>query len=167
MDRTIRRVVTGHDDAGKAVVAQDGALTFEMVPTGDAAFAKIWTTAQSPADINDPADGAQRPTGLTLPGGTVIRVVDTLPGGRSPMHRTRSVDYGVVLEGQIEMELDDGVRVKLKAGDVVVQRGANHAWVNTSDSLARMVFVLVDSTPVLINGRPLEEVAAQVGADHL
>src|SRR4029077_16655691 len=132
MAKAIRRIVTGHDAGGKAIVASDTLIAPEKIPGGDALFAKLWTTATSPADCNDASDGAARPSGLTLPGGTVLRFVDMQPHARSPLHRTSSVDYGIVIEGEVALELDDGKRVHLAAGDVVVQRGTVHAWINES-----------------------------------
>jgi quercetin dioxygenase-like cupin family protein len=72
------------------------------------------------------------------------------------MHRTNSVDYGIVLEGELDMELDGGDRVHLKAGDVVVQRGTNHAWINGGNMPARMAWILIDAEPVRIRERILE-----------
>ena len=161
MAKNIRRVVTGHDAAGKAIVASDSVIAPEKIPHGDAFFAKLWTTATSPASCDDPADGAQRPSGLTLPGGTVLRFVEMQPGGRSPMHRTSSVDYGILLEGEVDLELDGGKRVHLKPGDVVVQRGTIHAWVNDSAEPARVAFILIDATPATVNGRTLPEVSGR------
>lgn len=131
----------------------------ETIPSGDAAFATIWSTAEVPADLNDETDGKVRNVGLTLPGGSVIRVVDMLPGGESPMHRTNSIDYGVVLSGQVELELNDGVVEICRAGDVIVQRGTIHRWRNSSDrTVCRIVFVLIEATgPYRHDGRPLPE----------
>ncbi len=86
----------------------------------------------------------------------MLRIVDFAPETRSPMHRTSSVDYGMVLEGEIDLELDSGEVKHLSAGDVVVQRGTNHAWVNRSDRWARMAFVLIEAAPVRIDGVALE-----------
>ncbi|HEU0073763.1 MAG TPA: cupin domain-containing protein [Dehalococcoidia bacterium] len=86
----------------------------------------------------------------------MFRVGEIGPGARSPMHRTNSVDYGIVLEGELDMELDGGDRVHLKAGDVVVQRGTNHAWINDSHQPARMAWILLDAEPVRIGDRVLE-----------
>ena len=71
------------------------------------------------------------------------------------MHRTLSLDYGLVLSGQVDMELDDGVITHLKSGDVVVQRGTIHAWINNSADWCRMVFVLIEASPVMKDGRSL------------
>jgi len=156
MARGIRRVVTGHNAQGQAVVKIDEMVEPESIPSGDAHFAKLWTTATSPADNDDPYDGAQRPTGLTCPGGSVLRIVDMLPGRRSPMHRTNSIDYGIVLDGKIDLELDSGEIVHLNAGDVVVQRGSIHAWVNSSAQPSRIAFILIDAKPATAGGRTLD-----------
>lgn len=126
MTPPVRRIVTGHDAAGRAIVARDDVVATTPVPTGDARFAMLWTSAQSPADLMDPDDAAQRAVGLALPGGSVLRMVDIAPGCRSPMHRTRSLDYGIVLTGEIVLELDDGATVTVHAGEVIVQRGTIH-----------------------------------------
>ena len=161
MPQGIRRIVTGHDQNGKAIVASDSVIAPEKIPTGDAFFAKLWTTATSPADCNDASDGAARPSGLTLPGGTVLRFVEMQPHARSPLHRTSSVDYGIVLEGEVALELDDGRRVPLKPGDVVVQRGTIHAWINEAAKPARMAFVLIDAQPAIVRGRSLPEISGR------
>ena len=142
----VRRVVTGHDKKGKAVLRDDRRFATENIPGGDAAFALMWTTASVPADCNDPIDGRDRDAGLTLHQGSVIRVVDMLPGGTSPMHRTSSVDYGIVMSGRVELELDDGVKTLLGPGDIIVQRGTIHLWRNPSDTeICRIVFVLIEA----------------------
>ena len=141
----VQRVVTGHDAAGRAVIRSDDVAPTRLIPSGDAAFLLVWTTATVPADNNDETDGRERAAGLTLDGGSVLRVVDMLPGKESPMHRTNSIDYGVVLEGEIELELDDGARTTVRQGGIIVQRGTNHLWRNTSDRVCRIAFVLVDA----------------------
>jgi quercetin dioxygenase-like cupin family protein len=151
----IRRIVTGHDDNGRAVFKSDGNIAGVAVEGGVAEFALGWTTNRSPADNDDPVDGAKRTVGLACPGGTVLRFVDIAPGRRSPMHRTNSIDYGIVLSGEIDLELDDGAIKHLHAGDVVVQRGTMHAWVNNSQAWSRMAFVLIDASPATAGGTPL------------
>lgn len=101
------------------------------------------------------SDGSLRESGLTCPGGTVLRIVDFAPGCKSPMHRTQSIDYGIVLEGEMTMELDSGSVTQLKAGDVVVQRGTNHLWHNRSDKRCRMAFVLIEANSVSAGGAVL------------
>jgi quercetin dioxygenase-like cupin family protein len=129
------------------------------IPSGDAAFATIWSAAEVPVDLNDETDGSIRNVGLTLNGGSVIRVVDMLPGGASPMHRTNSLDYGIVIYGEVELELDDGLIEACRAGDVIVQRGTIHLWRNASPTEpCRIVFVLTEAAgPYLHEGEPLEE----------
>src|ERR1700676_4438666 len=104
----IRRVVTGHNRAGLPIIKTDSVIEPEPLPAGRAGFAKLWVTKTSPADNNDEADGAALASGLTCSGGTVLRIVETAPGSASPMHKTNSIDYGIVLEGEIEMRLDSG-----------------------------------------------------------
>jgi quercetin dioxygenase-like cupin family protein len=112
-----------------------------------------------PADNNDETDGAIRDAGLTLPGGSVIRIVDLGPGTVSPMHRSNSIDYGILLSGALELELEGGERRKLSPGDIVVQRGTNHLWRNPSESeWCRIAFILIEAAPVRIDGRDLPEI---------
>ncbi len=159
MTLSIRRVVTGHDAEGRAVFVSDDALSPRPIQSGDANFALIWTTAELPADNNDETDGALREAGLTLKGGSVIRIVDMKPGCASPLHRSFSIDYGIVLDGEIELELDGGETKRLKPGEVVVQRGTNHLWRNPlRETWARIAFVLIEAKPVAIRDRLLEEI---------
>lgn len=154
----IRRVVTGHDANGRARFRSDDQFELKTIASGDADFALLWTTVTVPADNNDETDGRSRDAGLTLNHGSVIRVVDMLPGGSSPMHRTNSIDYGIVLSGQLELELEDGVKKLLGPGDVVVQRGTNHLWRNPSATeVCRIVFILIEAPPYRHNGVPLAE----------
>jgi quercetin dioxygenase-like cupin family protein len=155
----VRRIVTGHDAAGKAVFRSDDLLPVNPIPSGDAAFSLIWTTASVPADNNDDTDGRERDAGLTLHQGSVIRIVDMLPGGTSPMHRSSSIDYGIVLSGAVELELDDGAVSTARAGDIIVQRGTIHLWRNPSATeICRIVFVLIEAVPKIVDGRPLLDV---------
>lgn len=158
MRTSTRRVVTGHDRKGQAIVRLDSELAPLDIEGGIARFTLVWSTDRSPASNNDETDGAQRTVGLTSRGGTVLRIVDFKPGMHSPMHRTNSVDYGIVLEGLIDLELDSGEVRHLKAGDVVIQRGTNHAWHNPGTSWSRMAFVLVDAEPARVGDRVLEEI---------
>jgi quercetin dioxygenase-like cupin family protein len=155
----VRRIVTGHDDAGKAVFRSDDLLPVNPIPSGDAAFSLIWTTASVPADNNDDTDGRERDAGLTLHQGSVIRIVDMVPGGTSPMHRSSSIDYGIVLSGAVELELDDGAVITARAGDIIVQRGTIHLWRNPSATeICRIVFVLIEAEPRIVEGKPLPDV---------
>ncbi len=153
----IQRVVTGHDAQGRAIFKSEDVAPTRMVPSGDASFLLIWTTAGVPADNNDETDGRERDVGVTLNGGSVIRVVDMLPGKQSPAHRTNSIDYGIVLSGEIELELDDGRRKTIREGGIIVQRGTNHLWRNVTDKPCRIAFVLIEAPPYLHDGTPLSE----------
>lgn len=155
MTPTIRRVVTGHDASARSEIISDSEITFRDAVGGDARFAVIWSTDRSPADNMDETDGGKRDVGLALKGGSVLRYVDIKPGVRSPFHRTISLDYGIVLEGEIVLELDGGKEITVRRGEVVVQRGTIHAWTNKTDQWVRMVFVLLDAEPITINGTTL------------
>jgi len=146
---TVRRVITGHDTQGRAIVETDKVAQGER-------FTLIWTPEGFPVDNTDAYDGGKRDVGITLAGGTVFRVGEIGPGARSPMHRTNSVDYGIVLEGELDIEMDGGDRVHLQAGDVVVQRGTNHAWINDSNQPARMAWILIDAEPVRFGDHTLD-----------
>jgi quercetin dioxygenase-like cupin family protein len=155
----IRRVVTGHSENGKATFVSDNQFETVVIPTGDAAMATIWTTTTVPADLNDETDGRERDAGTTLKGGSVIRIVDMLPNASSPMHRTNSIDYGIVLSGTIELELENQEIKTLSQGDIIVQRGTIHKWRNPSDTeVCRIVFILTEAKPFQFNGETLKEV---------
>lgn len=158
MKNLIRRVVTGHSPEGTAVFTSDQEFETLLIPTGDAAMSTIWTTATVPADCNDETDGAKRDAGTTLKGGSVIRIVDMLPGASSPLHRTDSIDYGIVISGEIELELENEVSKRIAAGGIIIQRGSLHKWRNPSETeICRIVFVLIEAKPYEINGIPLPE----------
>jgi quercetin dioxygenase-like cupin family protein len=153
----IQRVVTGHNDAGRAVFRSEDVAPSKMISSGDASFLLIWTTETVPADNNDETDGRLRDAGLTLNQGSVIRVVDMLPGKESPMHRTNSIDYGIVLKGEIELELDDGAKRTVREGGIIIQRGTNHLWRNVTKEPTRIAFILIEAPAYRHNGVPLEE----------
>jgi quercetin dioxygenase-like cupin family protein len=155
----IRRVVTGHDARGRSVIKKVDRINPAPIDSGDAYFALIWATKTVPADNSLDAEEPLPEAGKTLHGGSVIRVVDMLPGKASPMHRSFSLDYGIVLSGELELEMDSGETLQLKAGDIVVQRGTAHLWRNPSaDQTCRIAFVLIEAKPVAIGERLLEEV---------
>ena len=158
MNLPIRRIVTGHTPEGTAVFASDEEFNTVIIPTGDAAMATLWTTTSVPADCNDEIYGAKRDAGTTLKGGSVIRIVDMLPGASSPLHRTNSIDYGIVITGEIELELENETSKRIGAGEIIIQRGTLHKWRNPSETeICRIVFVLIESKPYEINGIPLPE----------
>lgn len=139
-----RRVVTGHDPRGVSVFASDGPVPVVRTAPDGALFYEIWGTGAAPAPV---AAAEPDPTAGTLtvpppPAGTKIRINEFAPGVVSPVHRTRSVDYGIVLSGEVVLVLDDSETV-LRSGDVVVQRGTSHRWENRADQTARVAFILV------------------------
>ena len=155
----VRRIVTGHDAAGRAVFTADDSAVPHAYPGQDAAFVKIWTTATVPADNNDETDGREREMALHGQGGSAIRVVDMAPGMVSPIHRTGTIDYIILLTGRHELELDDGATTLVEAGDIVVQRGTIHRWRNPSATeTCRGVMVLIEAEPYRHAGVRLENV---------
>ncbi len=155
---SIRCIVTGHDAQGRAVVTDDSQLDLRLTPAKVSAATVVWTTSGSPVDLDTAEHGRDRAAELTLPGGSVLRIIDMMPGGCSPMHRTSSLDYGIVLTGQVELVLDDGAITTMNAGDVAIQRGTIHAWRNSTDTVARIAFVLLDAKPATVDGVALADV---------
>jgi mannose-6-phosphate isomerase-like protein (cupin superfamily) len=169
----LRRVVTTIDETGKAVVLFDGENPQKAVrPIRGNVTRLVWVTGQTPADMSGRQDRAAIEIGTSPPGGgTIFRIIDYPPAtpdsegldtghrlaqladeapikGRPPrhpfMHRTRSLDYVIILSGEIDMLLDDS-EIHLEAGDVLVEQGTNHAWVNRGTEICRIAFVLVDA----------------------
>lgn len=176
--KTFRRIVTGHDVDGKAVIISDASPTHTQLVGGPGGptFFEVWHTLETPALIHSQPDEPVE-NGLVLPppkSGTRIRVIEFPPegeeirtlsgadaaarframgdekastsGGAAPhplMHRTKTVDYGIVLEGEITMVLDND-ETTILAGDIVIQNGTNHAWANRSGKTCRMAFILID-----------------------
>jgi quercetin dioxygenase-like cupin family protein len=125
-------------------------------------FATLYSSA-NPASFTDDADIAAHEALAATPfkdlvktGGTVIRYVDFAPGYECVMHRTKSLDFGILVEGEIVSVLEDGTQIKMQRGDVWVQRGTMHAWRNEGEGWARMAFVLLDSEEVVVGGEVLE-----------
>jgi len=154
MTLSIRRVVTGHDAKGNAMVIADGVSINQPNRRPGTEASVIWTTEGFPVNNDGYADGALREVGTTHANGTVFRIVSFGPGNSPRMHRTDSIDYAVVMSGEIDMELD-GSTTHLKAGDVVVQRGTIHNWKNTGAEPCVIAFVLVDARPVEAGGKVL------------
>ena len=177
MATEIRRVVTGHDAEGRAVVLHDGPAPTKVVrqETGNVMHL-CWVTDETPADLTVAGDRGVRTIGIPPPPrGSIFRVVEFAPGtdkiqlpadhlarqmgdghvagkARPPrhhaMHRTKSIDYAIVLSGEIDMLLDDS-EIHLKAGDVLVQQATNHAWVNRGTEPCKIAFILIDSNDPL------------------
>jgi len=176
---TFRRIVTGHNKEGKAIIISDEVPTRTYIVGGanGAKFHEVWNTKQTPALI-DAVSKDPEETGLILgppKQGTRIRVIDFPPegdeirnltkeqaaehfktmngehaskaGGNAPhplMHKTETIDYGIVLDGELTLIVDEG-ETTAKAGDIIVQRGTNHAWSNRSEKVCRVVFILIDA----------------------
>jgi quercetin dioxygenase-like cupin family protein len=147
-------VVTGHDANQIAKVLIDAPAANRRRSKSGGMATLIWCTDRMPADILTGEDMGARVLGTPPPpNGTRFTVNDIPPGRTGPMHRTETIDYVIVLAGEIEMEMDDST-IKLKAGDVLVQRGTNHAWINRGPAPARVAFILIDAAPLGI-GHPV------------
>jgi mannose-6-phosphate isomerase-like protein (cupin superfamily) len=153
MAKAARRVVTGHDETGKSVVIADGLPPQLHKMQGRAVgadFFEIWSDSSPvPVLTSVPeSEPTQREFTIMPASGHLLRIIDIYPpqdgGKRTVMHRTRTLDYAVVIEGEVVLVLEDS-EVMLKQGDVVVQRGTNHAWENRSDNHTRMAFFHVDA----------------------
>lgn len=178
MEKPVRRVVTGHDAQGRAILQEDGVVPRVQRIGGDIGplFHEVWNTQATPAPI-DAASGEPHEDGIVLApprNGTRIRVLDIPPEGdgirnmtpeearahfaevgagsasahgegsrHALMHRTETIDYGIVLEGELVLILDEG-ETTVRAGDIVIQRGTNHGWANRSDKNCRIAFILID-----------------------
>jgi mannose-6-phosphate isomerase-like protein (cupin superfamily) len=152
----IRRVVTGHDANGVAKVLIDAPAANVRSSRPGSASTLMWSTDEMPVDIaigEDVEDCGARKLGTAPPAnGTRFTINDIPPGRPGLMHRTETVDYAIVLAGEIDMVMDDST-VTLRTGDVVIQRGTNHSWVNRGTQPVRIAFVLIDAKPLGI-GHP-------------
>jgi quercetin dioxygenase-like cupin family protein len=146
----IRRVVTGHKPNGDATILIDEPSNDVVSFRPGATVCNIWSAA-FPADNADPNDGAKQIVGTAMKGRSVFRVIEYAPGVAPRNHRTDSIDYAIVLSGEITMEIDYEA-VVLRTGDVLVQRGTIHNWVNRGDVPCVIAFVLIDAEPVTIAG---------------
>jgi hypothetical protein len=174
--KPIRRVVTGHNAQGRSVIVSDGPSPHVMTIPGNPSFGmtNLWITDRTPADNSGARDAAARPIVLEPPAsGSIFRVVEFPPdrtlanfdraaafsamgaghamdrdASRHPgMHKTATVDYAIVLSGEIWALMDEGETL-LRAGDVLVQRGTNHAWSNRTDAPCLVAFILISASPV-------------------
>jgi mannose-6-phosphate isomerase-like protein (cupin superfamily) len=168
--KSTRRIVTGHDAHGKSVVLFDSPLQAKQRSAGSNGMTLLWSTSEFPVDVAASADRAPNQVGVPpVANGTVFRIVDFAPTppqtapvdhhqilvsmGIDPAtqgfarhantHRTKTIDYAIVLDGEIDMLLDD-TEIHVKAGDVLVQQATNHAWVNNGTKPCRIVFILID-----------------------
>ena len=147
MSLKVRRVVTGHDENGKPAVLFDEICGNVRSGREKHHSCVVWSTESFPADNSGSEDGGLRPVASTDPNGTVFRIVQYEPGVAPRNHRTDSVDYAVVISGEIDMTMDD-TTVHLRQGDVLVQRGTVHNWVNRGTEPCVIAFALIAADPV-------------------
>lgn len=162
--------ITGHNKQNKAIVHR----TTQNDPTGYDDFwaTNLYVTTGIPVDLNNDFDLETSDRiiqsgklGVAHSSGTVLRFADFAPGSTGFMHRTSSIDFGIVIEGAVIMKLDDGSETPMKRGDVAVQRATQHQWDNASQTeWARVVFVLQDIQPLTINGERLREDLTHAGS---
>lgn len=159
--RPIKRFVTTHDSNGRSTIAPsipEQANLWQQLPS--AAMFLAYATKNSPVSFGDDtirySEMLQTPPGLAY-GSSVCRIVDIGPNDISPMHRTQTLDYGIVIEGRVELILDSCTRI-MERGDICVQRATMHAWRNMSTTeWARIAFVLIPSEKPVIEGKELGE----------
>jgi quercetin dioxygenase-like cupin family protein len=154
---TVRRVITGHDAKGKAIVQIDEVAKHAFVGRPGATGINVWTTQGFPVSNDGAEDAGLRKVGTTLENGTIFRILEFAPGLAARNHRTDSIDYIVVISGEIDMELDDS-KVHLKAGDVMVQRGTIHNWVNNGTAPCVLAVILIAAKSVEAGGKVLPAV---------
>lgn len=140
----IRRIVTGHDADGKAIVEKDEIMgNVKVMPTGHKGCV-MWVTDETPAPVEGDEDPALRQMGIAPPArGSVLRILELAPGKQASMHRTDTLDYCICLQGACAMKLDDDAEVEMKAGDVLIQRGTWHGWEARGSEPCRLAFVLI------------------------
>jgi uncharacterized cupin superfamily protein len=148
MTQKIRRVVTGHDAAGRSIILSDGDAMVHPLGRPGMSLGDIWSTSAYPPIVTaDEPDPVSAKLDFTIKNpGTRLRILESTPGGDDAkpwMHRTDTIDYGYVIEGEMCLLLDDGAEVVLREGDTVIQRGTNHAWLNRSGRRCRMLFVMM------------------------
>jgi mannose-6-phosphate isomerase-like protein (cupin superfamily) len=154
MSLKIRRVVTGHDAQGRAKVLIDEMVSNVISTRPGANSSVIWSSEELPVNNDGDHDPSKKKIETTIPDGSVFRVVSFGPGVSPRNHRTDSIDYAVVISGEIDMKLDIG-SVHLNAGDVLVQRGTIHNWVNTGKEPCVIAFALIAAKPVSAGGKTL------------
>ena len=158
MSLKIRRVITGHDAHGRAKVLIDEQVKNVISQRPGALYSVIWSSEGFPVDNDGDADPSGKKIGTTIANGTVFRIVSFGPGVAPRNHRTDSIDYAVVMSGEIDMDLD-GTTVHLKAGDVLVQRGTIHNWINNGKESCILAVILIDAKSVKAeNGKVLPAV---------
>ncbi|KAH8815381.1 cupin domain protein [Xylogone sp. PMI_703] len=163
--RDVKRHITTHDASGKAVIHSSTEGDWTAIDNDKFAFNLIYTTSKFPPSLNEEEDIvdhekliASKAVKLVNPNGTTLRMVDTAPGAEVAMHRTQSLDYGIVISGSMEMKLDDGSCTVMLPGDVAIQRATRHSWRNPSETeWTRMIFVAQDCEEVRVGDKVLKE----------
>jgi mannose-6-phosphate isomerase-like protein (cupin superfamily) len=155
MTLSIRRVVTDHDAQGQSVVSYDEITSNIVSRRPGHSSSVIWSHAQTPVDNQEAGDAGLRNVADCAADGAIFRVVEYGPGVSPRMHRTQTVDYAVVMAGESYMVLDGGREVHLKAGDVLVQRGTVHDWINRGTVPCVIAFVLIAAKAPVINGKEM------------
>ncbi|KKO97743.1 hypothetical protein THAR02_10150 [Trichoderma harzianum] len=160
----IRRVITTHDKDGNAIISEEIPQTLEGIGVSGTVIYLGYALNQFPAALNNEQDlkvykdRLPHNVGMSIPRGTVLRMSDFQPGQSVPMHRSKTIDLGVIIEGEVELIMGSGERTVLKRGDIIVQRGTIHGWKNNSATeVARGFFVLVDAELPTVNGTQLRE----------
>ena len=151
----IRRVVTGHDSKGKAVVVHDEICSNIISRRPQHHSCVVWSTGQFPVDNQDPANGNTRDVSVLQKQDTVFRIVQYDPGVTPRNHRTETIDYAIVMSGSIDMDLD-GTTVHLNQGDVIVQRGTIHNWINHGNVPCVIAFILIAANPIDLEHKTLQ-----------
>ncbi|KAK4893556.1 hypothetical protein LTR27_008023 [Elasticomyces elasticus] len=165
-------LLTGHDSNGKAIVQNSTVEATQIYAGMRTSHNLLYTTSEFPPDLNNDKDiklhndiKSSGKLNIVNAGGTLMRYVNFAPQNTTVMHRTQSLDYGVVMEGEMIMELDDGNETLLRRGDVAIQRATMHAWKNASNTeWARMLFVLQDCQSLSVEGQRLKEDLGVVGS---
>jgi uncharacterized cupin superfamily protein len=166
MPMQVRRVVAGHDASGKSIISSDEVLTAVSRGAGaNITGCEIWSTDQMPVDNSREAESSQKAgfvkhepkhnNYVRTGGGTLIRIIEWGPDHPRFTHRTETVDYTVILSGEIDLEMEGSEVVHLQPGDTVVQRGSIHTWMNRGTTPAVMASVLIDALPVEVDGKTL------------
>jgi hypothetical protein len=157
--------ITTHNASGQAILHSSEKAQVTAFPEHKYASAPLYTTSTMPVNLNEDIDIklhqdliSRGKLAAVTPNGTVCRFADFAPNSNGFMHRTQSLDYGIVLEGNVILELDDGSKTLMTRGDVAIQRGTMHAWNNPSQTeWARVLFVLQDCEPLIVNGKRFKE----------
>jgi len=159
MTLEVRRIITGHDEFGKGIVVADEKLTAVSRGLGpNISGCEIWSTNSMPVDNSMEAEAAQRAgfvkkyNSVGNGQGTTVRIVEWTPGHAIFPHRTETLDYSIVLSGEIDVEFDSGQVVTMKQGEIIVMRGVTHCWKNKSTVPAVTAFILIDAAPFVAAG---------------